>query len=82
MAKKVVQIEIDIFLIQAEQFRKNEIDTETYLNAKKNIINTIKNHNSSVTAIYKQLLELSAICNTTIPADFNQFYFSLNFLNE
>jgi len=84
LAKKVVQIEIDIFLIQQEQFAKNEIDTEKFLNSKKNIINTIKNHNSSVTALYKDILELSAICNTPTPADLalSDYYFSLDFLNE
>ena len=84
LAKKVVQIEIDIFLIQQEQFSKNEIDTEKFLNSKKNIINTIKNHNSSVTALCKDILELSAICNTPISADLalSDYYFLLDFLNE
>jgi len=82
LAKQVVQIEIDIFMIQHEQYIKNEIDTEKYLNSKKNIINTIKNHNTSVTSLYKQILELSGICNIEIPADLSNFYFDLDFLND
>ena len=82
LAQKVVQIEIDIFLIQNEQYTKHEIDTEKFLNSKRNIINTVKNHNSTVTQLYKQILELSAICNTTIPADLSDMYFDLDFICE
>jgi hypothetical protein len=81
LAKKAVQIEIDIFLIQQEQYTKNEIDTEKYLTAKKNIINTIKNHNTSVTELYKEILNLSSICNSPISADLSNLYFNLHFLN-
>jgi hypothetical protein len=80
LARQAVQIEIDIFLIQKEQYEKNEIDTEKFLTAKKNIINTIKNHNSAVTELYKQILNLSGICNASIPADLKDLYFSLDFL--
>ncbi|MDR0572655.1 MAG: hypothetical protein LBG96_01250 [Tannerella sp.] len=78
LAKQAVQI--DIFIIQKEQFEENEIDTEKFLNAKKNIISTVKNHNSAVTDLYKQILNLSGICNYSIPADLNSLYFTLNFL--
>jgi hypothetical protein len=81
LAKKAVQIEIDIFLIQQEQYSKNEIDTEKYLTAKKNIINTIKNHNASVTELYKEILNLSSICNSHISADLSNLYFDLRFLD-
>jgi predicted hydrolase (HD superfamily) len=82
LAKKVVQIDIDIYKIQNEQYEKHEIDTEKFLNSKRNIINTIKNHNSNVTGLYKQILELSAICNSQIPADLSNLYFDLDFIGE
>jgi hypothetical protein len=77
LAKQAVKLEIDIFMIQKEQFAKNEIDTEKYLTAKKNIINTVKNHNSTITELYKQILNLSGICNYSIPADLSDLYFTL-----
>ena len=55
LSKKAVQNEIDIFLIHKEQHAKNEIDTEKYLNSQKTIITAIKNHNSSVTSLYKNI---------------------------
>jgi hypothetical protein len=80
LTKQIVQIEIDIFMIQKEQYEKNEIDTEKFLTAKKNIINTIKNHNSTVTELYKKILELSTVSDTPIRLDFNGLYFDLEFL--
>jgi hypothetical protein len=80
LSKRAVQIEIDIFLIQKEQYEKNEIDTEKFLNAKKNIINVIRNYNGSVTALYKEILELSSICSYPVPADLSDLYFNLNFI--
>jgi hypothetical protein len=80
LAKQIVQIEIDIFLIQKEQYEKNEIDTEKFLTSKKNIINTIKNHNSEVTELYKKILEISSISDTPIPLDFSNLYFKLDFI--
>jgi hypothetical protein len=82
LSKKSVQIEIDIFMILKEQHEKNEIDMEKYLNAKKNIINTIKIHNSAVTELYKEILQLSSICNSPISADLSGLYFKLDFLAE
>ena len=81
-SKKAVQKEIEIFLIHKEQFAQNEIDTEKFLNSQKNIISSIKNHNSSVTTLYKNILTLSSICNTPISADsLDELYFSLNILD-
>jgi hypothetical protein len=80
LAKQIVQIEIDIFMIQKEQYEKNEIDTERFLTSKKNIINTIKNHNSAITELYKKILELSTVSDTPIKINFDDLYFGLEFL--
>jgi len=82
LAKKVVDIEIDIFLIQQQQYKQNEIDTEKYLTSKKNIINAIKLHNSSVTNLIKQILNLSSICNSPVSADLDHLYFTLDFIDN
>jgi len=82
LAKKVVDIEIEIFIIQQQQYKENEIDTEKYLTSKKNIINSIKQHNNSVTNLYKQILNLSSICNTTISADLSELYFTIDFIED
>ena len=81
LSKKAVQNEFDIFLIHKEQHAKNEIDTEKYLNSQKTIITAIKNHNSSVTSLYKNILNLSSICNSPISADLDALYFSLDFID-
>jgi hypothetical protein len=80
LAKQIVQIEIDIFMIQKEQYERNEIDTEKFLTSKKNIINTIKSHNSAVTELYKKILELSTMSDTPIRLDIDNLYFDLDFL--
>jgi len=82
LAKKVVDIEIDIFLIQHQQFKENEIDTEKYLTSKKNIINSVKQHNGAVTNLLKQILNLSSICNSPISADLDHLYFTLDFIKD
>jgi hypothetical protein len=79
---QATEIEIETFMINKQQYEQNEIDTEKYLNAKASIINKIKQHNSTVTAMYKSILTLSDICNTPIPADLKQLYFTLQFLEE
>ena len=81
LSKKAVCNEIEIFLIHKQQFANNEIDTEKFLNSQKSIINAIKNHNSSVTALYKNILNLSSICNYPISADLDDLYFSLDFMD-
>jgi hypothetical protein len=80
LAKQIVQIEIDIFLIQKEQYIKNEIDTEKFLTSKKNIINTIKTHNNTVTELYKKILEISNMSDTPVQLDLSNLYFNLGFL--
>jgi hypothetical protein len=80
MSKRIVLIEIDIFLLHQEQYSKNEIDTEQFLTHKRNIINVIKNHNSAVTNLYKEILNLSSICNTPLSADLSNLQFDLNFI--
>ena len=82
LAKQVVQIEIDIFRIHQEQYTQNEIDTEQFLNSKRSIINSIKNYNSAVTGLYKEILNLSSICNSNISADISDLYFSLDFIEN
>ena len=82
LAVKVVQIEIDIFMIQKQQYDNNEIDTERFLTAKRNIINTVKNHNSAVTALYKNILDLSNSTDSTIPVDLSSLYFDIDFLDN
>jgi len=82
LAVKVVQIEIDIFLIQKQQYQNNEIDTERFLTAKRNIINTVKNHNSAVTGLYKNILDLSNSTDSTIPVDLSSLYFDIEFLDN
>jgi len=81
--RKATSIEIELFLIKKQQYAENEIDTETYLTAKSHIINRIKLHNSSVTELFKNILNLSGICNVPIPADdTKQLYFTLEFLDN
>jgi hypothetical protein len=83
LGKKATQIEIDIFKIQKEQYQKNEINTENFLTAKKNIINTVKNHNSTVTALYNKIIELATECNTAaVDINLSDLYFSLDFIDE
>ena len=82
LAVKVVQIEIDIFLIQKQQYENNEIDTERFLTAKRNIINTVKNHNSAVTGLYKNILDLSNSTDSTVPVDLSSLYFDIEFLDN
>jgi len=81
LSKKVVLNEIEIFKIHKEQYSRNEIDTEKYLTSQRNIINSIKNHNSSVTSLYKDILNLSSICNSPVSADLSQLYFTLDFID-
>jgi hypothetical protein len=82
LGKKVIRIEIDIFLIQQQQYKENEIDTEKFLTSKRNIINSVKQHNGSVTNLLKQILNLSSICNSPISADLEHLYFSLEFMED
>ena len=81
LSKKAVQNDVDIFLIHKEQYEQNEIDTEKFLTSKKSIITSIKNHNSAVTALYKDILNLSSVCNSPISTDLNQLYFTTDFID-
>ena len=82
LSQKSVNNEVEIFLIHKEQYAQNEIDTEKYLNSQKNIISAIKIHNSAVTSLYKDVLNLSSVCNTPISADcLSDLYFSLDFID-
>ena len=81
MSKKAVQNDVDIFLIHKEQYEQNEIDTEKFLTSKKSIITSIKNHNSAVTSLYKDILNLSSVCNSPISADLNDMYFTTDFID-
>jgi hypothetical protein len=80
LAKKVVDIEIEIFLIHQQQFQENEIDTEKYLTSKRNIVSSINRHNGAVTNLVKQILNLSSICNSPLSADLEHLYIASDFI--
>jgi len=82
LSKKALLNEIEIFFIHKEQYAQNEIDTEKFLTSKKNIITSIKNHNSSVTSLYKHILNLSSICNVPLSADLNDLNFDINCIDN
>ena len=83
LSHQVIKIEVEAFLINKEQFEKNEINTESFLNSKSNIINKIKNFNSDVTTLYNKLLtlsDLSLIEFDEVENKIQQLRFNLNFL--
>jgi len=70
---EIVSNDIEIFIIKHTEHIKNEIDTETFLQARSNILNKIRNHNSDVATIQRQLLEIELLTETELNIDLTAF---------
>jgi len=72
----IVSNDIEIYTIKFSEHSENEIDTETYLKERSSILNKIKNHNSEVSGIQKQLLEIELLTETELNIDLSEFFVS------
>ena len=70
---EIVSNDIEIHLIKIAEHTNHEIDTETFLKEKSAILNKIKNHNTDVADIQKQLLEIELLTETEILLDLTSF---------
>ena len=73
---EIVSNDVEIYLIKFTEHSKNEIDTETFLQARSSILNKIRSHNSEVAAIQRQLLEIELLTETELNIDLSAFFVS------
>ena len=73
---EIVSNDIEIFIIKQTEHTNNEIDTETFLQARSSILNKIRSHNNEVAAIQRQLLEIELLTEEEIILDLTQFFIS------
>jgi hypothetical protein len=76
LSHEIVTNDLKIFSIKQEEHANNEIDTETFLQARSSILNKIRSHNSDVAAIQRQLLEIELLTETEIFLDLSEFIIS------
>ena len=73
---EIVSNDIEIFIIKRTEHANNEIDTETFLQARSSILNKIRNHNNEVASIQRQLLEIELLTEKEISIDLASFFIS------
>jgi len=76
LSHEIVTNDMKIFSIKQEEHANNEIDTETFLQARSSILNKIRNHNSDVATIQRQLLEIELLTESVVFLDLSQFFIS------
>ena len=69
----ILSNDIEIFRIKQQQSINNEIDTESFLNDKSQILNKIKLHNSQVIDIQQSLFDIEEITEKSINLDLQRF---------
>ena len=72
----ILMNDIELFKIKAQEYSKNEIDTESYLKEKSSILNKIKNHNNEVADIQRFLLDIEQLTEFEINFDLISLYVS------
>ena len=76
LSHEIVSNDMEIFLIKFTEHSNNEIDTETFLKEKSSILNKIKSHNTDVSDIQRQLLEIELLTESEISLDLTDFLVS------
>jgi len=74
LSYQIVANDLEVYQIKFFEHSNNEIDTETFLKEKSAILNKIRNHNSSVAVIQKQLLEVELLTETEITLDLSEYF--------
>ena len=69
----ILSNDIEIFQIKKAQSINNEIDTESFLSEKSQILTKIKNHNSQVIDIQQSLYQIEEITEVPLSIDLEQF---------
>ena len=69
----ILSNDIEIFQIKKAQSINNEIDTESFLSEKSQILTKIKNHNSQVIDIQQSLYQIEEITEVPLGIDLEQF---------
>ena len=76
LSHDIVSNDMEIYLIKSTEHANNEIDTETFLKEKSSILNKIRNHNTEVANIQRQLLEIELLTESEISLDLSAFLIS------
>ena len=69
----ILSNDIEIFRIKQQQSANNEIDTESFLNDKSQILNKVKLHNSQIIDIQQSLFSIEEITEKSINLDLQRF---------
>ena len=76
LSYEIVSNDIEIFQIKYSEHSFHEIDTETFLRERSVILNKIRNHNSDVSSIQQQLLDIELLTETVIELDLSEYFFN------
>ena len=76
LSHEIVTNDLKIFSIKQEEHANNEIDTETFLQARSSILNKIRSHNSDVATIQRQLLEIELLTESEVLLDLSEYFIS------
>jgi len=76
LSHEIVTNDLKIFSIKQEEHANNEIDTETFLQARSSILNKIRSHNSDVATIQRQLLEIELLTESEVFLDLSEYFIS------
>ena len=76
LSHAIVTNDIEIFIIKHTEHSNNEIDTETFLQARSAILNKIRSHNNEVATIQRQLLEIELLTESEIMIDLTSYFIS------
>ena len=69
----ILSNDIEIFRIKQQQSANNEIDTESFLQDKSQILNKIKLHNSQVVDIQQSVFAIEEITETSVNLELHRF---------
>jgi hypothetical protein len=69
----ILSNDIEIYKIKKTQNINNEIDTETFLNEKSQILTKIRNHNNQLIDIQQSLFQIEEITEVSIQIDLQNF---------
>jgi hypothetical protein len=76
LSRQILLNDIEIYKIKKQEHQENEIDTESYLQAKSGILNKIKNHNNEVTKLQSDFYQLEALTEQEFQITLDSLYIS------
>ena len=74
LSHEILLNDIEIYKIKIQQHEAHEIDTETFLRERSNILNKIKSHNTEVADIQRYILDIEQLTEHQAQLDLSQYF--------